>query len=114
MKGSEWSEQLSLQRQEGLLATIKALEEEVDDLKSTVVKLESKGTQGSRALKDDFLPTVARSADCEHLLKPSNCSSDGECKVVSSGSCMYDGVLSASAGQLSTGSASSPILSKID
>ena len=47
-------EQLSLQRQEGHLATIKALEEEVDDLKSTVVKLESKGTQGLRALKDDF------------------------------------------------------------
>ena len=83
-------EQLSLQRQEGLLATIKALEEEVDDLKSTVVKLESKGAQGSHALNVDFLPTVTRSADCEHLLKPSNCSSDGECKVVSSGSCMYD------------------------
>ena len=105
-------EQLSLQRQEGHLATIKALEEEVDYLKSTVAKLESKGTQCSRALKDDFLPTVTRSADCEHLLKPSNCSSDRECKVVSSGSCMCDGILSASAGQLSPGSASSPILSK--
>ena len=55
---------------------------------------------------------MTRSADCEHLLKLSNCSSDCECKVVSSGSCMGDGILSLVRGQLSLGSASSPILSK--